>query len=447
MQLKTNLTWRELVLVASTLFGLFFGAGNIIFPVLMGQMAGANALPAALGFVVTAVGLPLLGIISMGLSHSEGLIEMSSKVSKGYSKFFTVALYLTIGPFFAIPRTATVSYEVAFAAYVPAEQSSLVLFIYTGLFFAAAFYFALRPSNILIWIGKFLNPIFLIFLAIILVRAFIEPTVALGSIPVSTAYEQNSFFQGFLEGYNTMDALASLAFGVIVVRSIRGLGVTHPSQIASDTVKSGIFTTALMALIYLALTLLGAQSRGFLPIAENGGIALAAITQHYFGIFGALLLAVVMAVACLKTALGLIIACADTFYELFPGKLRLKRWTVLFTVVAFLVANVGLNTIIVYSVPILMLLYPLAMTLILLNLLEPIVNNQYLYQIVTAFTFIAAFFDMVKALPQPVYGLIGGSQIAAFATQILPFYQIGFGWVVPAIIGFFIGLVVMKLKA
>lgn len=446
MNTKVNLTWRELILVASTLFGLFFGAGNIIFPVLMGQMAGANALPAALGFVVTAVGLPLLGIIAMGLSHSEGLIAMSAKVSKGYSYFFTVALYLTIGPFFAIPRTATVSYEVAFASYVPAAYESLALFVYSVLFFAAAYYFAMRPSNILVWIGKFLNPLFLVVLAVILSRAFAGLEAPLSEMPISSVYQQKSFFQGFLEGYNTMDALASLAFGIIVIRSIRGLGVTEPRRIAHDTVQSGLLTTVLMALIYFGLTILGAQSRDFMPIADNGGVALAAITHHYFGTFGAILLATVMAVACLKTALGLVIACADTFYELFPDKLLLKKWTGLFTIFAFMVANVGLNTIIVYSIPMLMFLYPLAITLILLHLMEPIVKSKHLYQSVTAFTLVAAVFDMVKVMPEPLYSLINADAIVDLGSQVLPFYQIGFGWLMPAFVGLIFGLVRMKIK-
>lgn len=443
---KTKLTWRELVLVASTLFGLFFGAGNIIFPVSMGQMAGANTLVASLGFVVTAVGLPLLGIVAMGVSQSEGLIEMSAKVSKRFMYFFTCALYLTIGPFFAIPRTATVSYEVAFSSFSSGGNSQLALFIYSALFFIAAYYFAMRPGKILTWVGKFLNPVFLGVLVIILIRAFLAPNIAMSEVPVDPVYAGNSFFQGFLEGYNTMDALAGLAFGIIVIRSIRGLGVTKPENVAADTVKSGILSTALMAIIYFALAILGALSRGYLPVAANGGVALSQITEYYFGTFGTILLAVVMAVACLKTALGLIVACADTFYELFPGKLKLKTWTRIFTILAFLVANAGLNTIIAYSMPVLMFLYPLAITLILLHLLEPVIKSRYIYKSVMAFTIIASVFDFVGALPEPIFSALGGQYVVDLGTKILPFYDIGFGWIVPAIIGFVVGVILMKTK-
>ena len=107
--MKRKLTAREIVAVASLLFGLFFGAGNLIFPVHMGQMAGANSVVAILGFVVTAVGLPLLAIVSMALSRSESLAELSGRVGKHYGIFFTCLLYLTIGPCFAIPRCASTS--------------------------------------------------------------------------------------------------------------------------------------------------------------------------------------------------------------------------------------------------------------------------------------------------------------------------------------------------
>src|SRR5699024_8333918 len=257
---------------------------------------------------------------------------------------------------------------------------TLSLFIYSLIFYSIVLYFSLRPSGILDWIGRYLNPLFLVLLTIILIRAFTsgEPLIG-GSASVET-YQSVPFTTGLLEGYNTMDGLAGLAFGIIIIKSIRQIGVTEPTRLASETVKSGIFSLAVMALIYVCLALLGTQSLNFSEVAPNGGVAMSIITQHYFGLFGQILLAGVMAVACLKTAIGLVVALAETFADLFPKFVSQRVWTVIATLMAFLVANIGLDLIISYSTPVLMLLYPLAITLILLHLLEPVIKSQTIYR-------------------------------------------------------------------
>lgn len=441
--MKKQLTMRELIVVASTLFGLFFGAGNIIFPVLMGQMAGDNVWQAGLGFIITATGLPLLGVAAMGMTHSDGVFDLASKISKKYAYFFTVALYLTIGPFFASPRTASVSFEVGFATTSFAD-SSIALFIYSALFFGAALMLSLRPSNIMDYVGKFLNPVFLIFLGVIFARAFSMPETSVSEVAPVASYTDQAFFQGFLEGYNTMDVLAALAFGIIIIRSIRKLGVNEPKALANSTVKSGLLTAILMGLIYFSLAILGTQSRGFIDVQENGGVALSLITQHYFGTAGSILLAIVMVFACLKTAIGLIVACAETFEELFPNKLSSTQWTILFTGLSFIVSNVGLTTIIGLSTPVLMFLYPLAISLVVLALCEPIYKSKHVYRWVTIFTMFAALFDFIKTLPTGIFNAINGEAISQFADAILPFYAYGFGWLIPALIGLVIGIIITE---
>lgn len=441
---KERLNTKEILIVASTLFGLFFGAGNIIFPVSMGQLSGANVWQAVLGFILTAVGLPLLGVAAMGMSHSQGVQDLSQKVSKAYSYFFTLALYLTIGPFFAIPRTATVSFEVGLAGMVPSESSKLWLWLYTAVFFALAYLLARRPGKILDYVGRYLNPSFLVLLAIIIVVGFWQPLGNPADIVPDPLYQEGAFTQGILEGYNTMDALASLAFGIIIVNAIRSLGVMDPSHIGIETVKSGLFAILAMGIIYACLALLGAQSRGLFPAAENGGIAIAQITSHYFGAVGLLLLAIIMFVACLKTAVGLIVACSETFYDLFGGRLALSWWTVIVTLVSFLAANVGLTNIIAFSLPVLMLLYPLAIVLIVLALFDRYIIHKSLYKWVTAFTLIPALFDFVKTLPAPFYGWVGGDTWQSLGSRLFPLYDYGFAWLVPGLIGLIVGLLFIQ---
>lgn len=442
-----KLTVRQLVAVASMLFGMFFGAGNLIFPASMGQMAGQNLWPAIGGFLVTGVGLPLLGVVALGVSREEGLLELSSRVGRGYGLFFTTLLYLTIGPFFAIPRCATVSYTVGVQRLLPGEGHPAVLAGFSLAFFAAVLFFSLRPGQILTWIGKVLNPLFLAFLAVLVVRALAAPLGRAADIAPTGAYGQAAFATGLLEGYNTMDALAGLAFGIIVVHAIRGLGVQEPGEVARSTVRAGLFSSLLMALIYLLVTVVGAQSRGLFPASANGGEALALIAEHYFGGAGALILACTVTVACLKTAVGLITSCGETFVKLFPGGPGYPVWASGFCVLSFLIANLGLDAILAYSKPVLMFLYPLAIVLILLTLAGRLFgSDRTVLRWTVGLTAAAAAFDFLRALPEGARALLHLDPAVALAEARLPLFAQGFGWVCPAALGFAVGLAMRSLR-
>ena len=351
-----KLTIKEYLLLGSMLFGMFFGAGNLIFPVYMGQLSGANSIPAIIGFCMTGVGLPLLGIAAIGISKSEGLFDASKKVSTGFSYFFTVILYLSIGPLFAIPRTATVSFTTGITPFISSDQTQLGLFIYTLIFFALVLLFALRPSKIMTWIGKYINSIFLVLLFCLLVLAFIKPIGAFTSVQPVNSYVSQPFFTGLLEGYNTMDALASLAFAIVLINAIKEFKIKDAKEIAKITLKSGIIAVLLMAIIYFGLTILGAQSVLLQGASENGGVALAILAKHYYGSIGNVLLAGIMIFACLKTAIGLVTSCAETFVEVFPKSLSYRVYAIGFTLISFLLSNFGLDRILKYSLPALLFL-------------------------------------------------------------------------------------------
>ena len=443
--MKTSLTLSETITITSMLFGMFFGAGNLIFPVYMGQMAGSNVWPAIIGFIITGVGLPLLGVAALGISKSNGLQELSSKVSRRYGVFFTCALYLTIGPLFAIPRCATVPFEAGVIAMLgEGTSATMALAIFSGIFFIAVLAFSLKPGKIMVWIGKILNPLFLCCLAIFVVAAFLNPGASIADVQPDANYQSGAFFNGFLEGYNTLDALASLAFGIVVINVIKGLGIERPEDIATNTVKAGVFSCIMMGIIYICITVVGVQSRGFTETCANGAEALYVIANHYFGGVGTFILAATVTFACLKTAVGLTTSCAETFTGLFPKGPSYKAWAIVFTVVAFLIANLGLSAIISYSIPVLMFLYPLAITLILLALFGKYYNHdKAVYASVTGFTLVAALFDLVKSLPAGLYGVINGDAIMSVGS-LLPFSSLGMGWIVPAIVGLVVGLVLRK---
>lgn len=437
-----KLSFKEYLLLASMLFGMFFGAGNLIFPVSMGQQAGANLWPAIIGFCLTGVGLPLLGIAAMGISRSEGLFDMCSHVSRPYSYFFTCLLYLSIGPLFAIPRTATVSFSVGILPLIPVENSKLILCLFSALFFAVVLFFSLRPSGIMTWIGKILNPLFLLFLGILTVTALINPIGDPSAAEPTGNYIETSFFQGFLEGYNTLDALASLAFGIVLINAIRNLGLASPKAISGSTLKSGILSTLLMAAIYCILTVVGAQSQARYGISADGGEALFLIGSHYFGTFGGVLLGITVTFACMKTAIGLVTSCATTFVDLFPKTLSYRAYAIVFCLFSFCIANFGLSRIIELSLPVLMFLYPLTITLILLCLLGSRFHyDRRVFVSVTVFTALAAALDFLNALPAGAKEFLHADVLLSAAADFLPFFSLGMGWVIPACTGLLIGII------
>ena len=445
--MKEKLSLRQLLAVGSMLFGLFFGAGNLIFPAAMGQLAGRNVLAASAGLLITGVGLPLLGVAALGISRCDGLAALSSRVGRGYGLFFTCLLYLTIGPFFAIPRCATVPFEVGVVPALGGHGSQLALAVFSVVFFAAVLWFSLRPGKILTWVGKVLNPLFLVCLGVLLVTALANPMGSAAAVDPAGDYAGAAFVSGFLEGYNTMDALAGLAFGIVVVQVIRGLGVEDPGSIAGNTVLAGCLGCGLMGVIYLAVAVAGAQTRAVYPAAANGGEVLLWMAQHYFGAFGAVILAVTVTFACLKTAVGLITSCSETFQALFPNGPSYRVWAVGFSLFSCGAANFGLNTILAWATPVLMFLYPLAITLILLSLAGRwFDNDRRVYASVTAFTLAAALLDFCRALPAGAREALHLGGLLEAAGRWLPLFSLGLGWVCPALVGLALGLALRKRK-
>lgn len=439
---KKKLSFHQRLLVAATLFGMFFGAGNLIFPVHLGQLAGRNLIPAMTGFIITAVGIPILGVAAIGNTHSDGLQALSARIGKRYSYFFTCLLYLTIGPCFAIPRCATTSFTTGIEPLLVNQISEkTALLIFSMIFFALVLFFSLKPGNITLWIGKVINPLFLFFLATLILFALLHPSIAVWEAQPDAAYETDAMFHALSEGYGTMDAIAGLAFGIVVVNVIRQMGVTDDTAVAGEVLHSGILAGILMAFIYILTILMGAQSLGLFAVSENGGIALSQLSSHYLGRTGLVILAVTITFACLKTSIGLVTSCAETFEQMFPDKLSYRTWAMIFTLFSFIVSNMGLSTIIRYSIPVLMLIYPPAISLVLLAMFGKYFHHdQKVYAWVTAFTWAASLFDFFKTLPEQIQLLLHLDKAVGFAENFLPFFNLNLGWIIPAMLGLIIGL-------
>ena len=439
-----RLTMQQKILVAGTLFGMFFGAGNLIFPVHLGQMAGRNAIVAMIGFIITAVGIPIFGVAAIGITHSDGLQTLSGKVGKGYGIFFTCLLYLTIGPLFAIPRCATVSFTTGIAPLLSADSPEWpYLLAFSAVFFAFVLFFSLRPGKITVWIGKIINPLFLIFFAVLVISALLSPGAPIASVEPIESYRSDAFFPALIEGYGTMDAIAGLAFGIVVIDVIRRMGIDNDDAIAQDVLSSGLLTGALMVLIYVVSILVGAQSRGLFELSDNGGIALTQIANHYLGGVGQFILAFTITFACLKTSIGLVTACSETFVKMTNGKISYRSWAILFTLFSFAVSNVGLSAIINYSLPMLMLIYPPAIALILLAFIGKFFAHDRTVYIATMIgTWAAAIFDCMKTLPASVQTALHLDVPITLAETCLPLFDKNLGWVLPALVGFLIGMAI-----
>lgn len=426
------------------LFALFFGAGNLIFPAQLGQYAGENLWPGIIGFLITGVGLPLLGIVAIAYSGSKNLEDLASRVSPGYGIFFTALLYLTIGPFFAAPRTGTVAFEVGILPFVPEGSEQTGLLIFTIIFFAITLLFSLYPAKLVSNVGKILAPGLVILLGVLLVTAFVNPMSSIGE--AQEGYTEGAFVTGFLEGYNTMDALASLVFAIIVIKAIRSFGVKDKGQILSVAMKTGFIAIALLAVIYVGIAYLGSTSVGSLGLFDTGGPVLSGAASHYFGTIGSVLLAVMIILACLTTAIGLVTANAEYFHTLLP-KISYKVLVVFFSTITFIVANFGLANIIAFSIPVLMFLYPLAIVLIILTFLSPLFNHARIVYVVTiVITFLLAIVDGLTALAGTLeveFAFL--NPVVKLFDTILPLYGAGLGWLVPALVSIIITGIIARV--
>lgn len=446
---KTKLSKKEIILITSTLFGMLFGAGNLIFPVHLGQLAGSHLVAAAIGFIITGVGIPILGVVAIGASNSSGLFSLCSKASKQFAFFFTTVLYLTIGPLFVMPRSASISYGSGINVILGDNNSwSIYYLAFCIIFFVIVTFFSLRPSGITVWIGKIINPVFLLFLGVLMVVALFNPlgdvfqAAPNNGIVIPGDYQERPFFEGFLEGYKTLDALAGLAFGIIVIDIIKKMGVKDKGAITKNCLKAGLLTGIMIALIYALIIMLGAQSLGKFELSTNGSIALNQISTYYFGTVGDVILALIVTLASIKTSIGLTTSCATAFNKMYP-KVSYNKFAITFIMVSLLISNMGLDQIIEFTAPVLKFLCPLCIILIILAFTGKYFNHsKVVYAWTLVFAAIPAFLDLIIGLPSIVTKNVDIQAFIDFSYAVFPFAEIGFSWLVPSIIGLAIGLFV-----
>lgn len=398
-------------------FALFLGAGNIIFPPSAGMAAGEAMWSASLGFLITGVGLPLLTVVALARVGG-GMAQLTAPLGRRAGLLFAVAVYLAIGPLFATPRTAVVSFEMGVAPF--AGNQPLPLALYTVVYFAAALFLALNPGRLLERVGKLITPILIVGLLVLGGAAIFAPAGEVGAS--APDYQAAPLMQGFLQGYLTMDTLGALVFGIVIATAIRDHGVDMAHRVTRYSIMAALIAAIGLALVYLALFRLGATSQGIAGEAQNGVQILTAYVQYTFGTPGSLLLALVITLACLTTAVGLIAACGEFFSSQFA--LSYRTVVVVVSLFSLLVANLGLTQLISISVPVLVGLYPLAIVLVLLSLADGLwLHAPRVFMPVMAMTLL---FGVAEGLATAGFDAV----VPAFLAR-LPLAKHSLGWVLP----------------
>ena len=352
------LTTAKRIILAFTVFAMFFGAGNLIFPVFLAFQSGNDFPMAFSGFILSSIGLPVLALLAS--MKAGGLEELAGRVSPIFSRVFTVVVYLAIGPCLAIPRTASTSHEMV--ALATGMDSGISRFVYCALFFLLAALLARRPERLSSRLGKVLSPLLVILIAVLMAGSLITAGPSLGQ----GHYTAHPLQRGFLEGYQTMDAIAGLVFASIITLNVKALGVREGmrKECTIASAAGGI----LILLIYCALALIGLSAHSFMAEASTGAEILSVTASVLFPAIGDKLIAVIFILACFNTCTGLLSSCSQYFSKAFPALSR-DMWLFVFSLVSLALANAGLERMISISAPVLEVIYPVAITLMVLAFL------------------------------------------------------------------------------
>ena len=430
-----NFTAKQILFVSFMLFSMFFGAGNLIFPPFLGQAAGEHLWFALAGFIVSAVGLPILGVVAV--AKSGGFDQLNQRVHPLFALVFPFFIYIAIGPGLAIPRAGSLAFEMGAAPFLPEQMagSPFSLFVYSVIFFGFVAWLCMFPSRLVDLFGKLLTPILLALILVIFVKSLLDP---LGSFETPTGnYQGNPVFQGILEGYLTMDALAALAFGIVVANTLKSQGVHDNKKRSKYMMYAGVGAGLLLTVIYIILGYLGATSAS-LGDSENGAQILSNVMTQLFGQSGTLLLGIVFTIACFCVSIGLVTSCSQ-FFSSSIKSVPYKAWVIILAVLSTAIANLGLTQILQISVPILGFIYPIAIVLIFLGLIhEYLGKNPFMYVSVVSFVGLFSLIDTLNNtfLEKNWSGIL----------EVLPFYAEGIGWIVPALLGGIAGYTLHTLK-
>ena len=411
---------KDVIILGFALFAMFFGAGNLIFPPFLGVISGSNWLIGFGGFILSDVGLALLAIIAAAKCNGE-VDKVLSRSGKKLGIMLGSAIMICLGPLLAIPRTAATTFEMGISPLF--DGFSPVLF--SIIFFAMTFILTIKPSKVVDVIGQFLTPALLIALGVLIVMGIISP---LGEMSLNTISE-NLFAEGVKQGYQTMDALGAVALSTVIISSLSNKGYKNENQKIKLTLKAGIVAAIGFILVYGGLTYLGATVSTMYGQDVVQTTLIVEITESLLGKPGKVILAIIVMLACLTTAIGLTSATAQFFEKTTNGKLKYELIVTIVCIFSAIVSNFGVNTIIKFSAPILDIIYPATIILVIMTLFGDKIKNNNAFKGATYMALLVSVITVANNMK-----LIN----IAFINK-LPFSSLGFNWILPVLIGAIIG--------
>ncbi len=430
--MNNEIRMKDLFVIGFALFAMFFGAGNLIFPPYLGLISGPQWWVGFLGFTITDAGLGLLAIIALS-KYDGNLNVLASRVNKTFAIIISTAIILCIGPFLATPRTAATTYEIGI---LPIFGESVNRYLFSVIFFIIACLLSIRPSKVVDIVGKFLPPSLILCMAALIIKGIVSP---MGEIANTTMID-NVLEKGITDGYQTMDAIAGCMFALVVLNAVKARNYSSQKLEIKATILSGIIAAVCLAIIYGGLLYLGAQtsSLGVYDLNTDNTQLLVDITNRILGGVGVYILAIITALACLTTAIGLISAAGNFFNELSKGKISYEIIVVICSVVSCAISVLGVSQIIKISAPILEVLYPCAMTIVLIGLFNEKIKDDIVFKIPSIVSLIFGFLFVLK----------GKEMLGSFGENLnlLPLTKFGLGWVVPMLIGLVIAIVIASIR-
>lgn len=434
--MNDKLPFSKILIIGLMLFAMFLGAGNVIFAPIVGQQAGTNTWVAMGGFLITGVGLVLLAI--MALTRGGGTVEkLAGRVHPKFAVVFSILLFLALGPFYVIPRTTSVVYEIAIKPVVGPDNTSLYLFIFSVIFIGLTILLSWNTTKFVDRLGKMIAPVFSILLLVLVVTSVVNPMGEIG-VP-QEEYMSGVFLKGFTQGYLTMDVLAAFVFGGIFIKSIKGYGIKSEKEVSKIFIKAGLITTAGLVALQVSMAWIGATSVDAIGFKENGGEILAQSSEFLLGPVGIYMIGLVILLTGITTNVACLGAVSE-YFERIQSSVSYKKWIIVFAILSLIFTNFGLNTILTMASPVLLLLYPLAIALVALIFANNLFNgHQSVYVGTIIGVGIVAVLDALKGA-----GIAPDAINSTFS--FIPLFTNGAGWIITGIIGFIVGFVIAKVK-
>ncbi len=422
---------RDTLTAGLALFAMFLGAGNIIFPPFLGAQTGSMWWLSTLGFVITGVGLPLVGVLAV--SKAGGTADaISERISPGFAKVFNTLILIFIGPLFAIPRTAATTVELSMLPYLPQVGHQTLLYVGGGLFFLICLGFAISENDAIDRLGKYLTPILAFFMFALIIIAIVKPA----GKPIAPAIQRNFFYHGFTTGYQTMDGMGSLILGGTVALTLMTKGYKD-RELQRSLNWVAIIAGIGLGTVYIGFSWIGASGSALLQGIDNHTELTVAAVNNLAGMAGQILLSAIIFFACMTTATGLIVTFAEYFKTLLKGRLSYRALTVIVTILAYLVSTMGVESIINLAAPVLEVMYPVVIVLIILNMMGEKVRHRKAFQGAVYATLAISAIMALTFLPRT-------KVIATGVLEMIPLGKQGFPYLIPAAIGLVVGGLIEK---